>query len=257
MGLLDRFRLDGEAAVITGAGAGIGAAIARGFAEAGADVAIVARSADALAVVKADVEALGRRCVVIPRDVTEADAPAAIAAAALEGLGKITILVNNVGGLGGGTVIHKAMESPADVFRLQLDVNLTSVLTMTQAIAPLMTAGGAVINMSSIMGYKPDGGSVGYIASKAAMNNLTVMLSHELAPAIRVNGIAPGPILTEALTGALNLSTPEDYARLAKDWGVWVQRLGTPEDVACMALLLASKAGGFITGQTYIVAGGM
>jgi 7-alpha-hydroxysteroid dehydrogenase len=257
MGLMDLFRLDGEAAIITGAGAGIGAAIARGFAEAGADVAIVARSAGALAAVKADVEAMGRRCVAIPMDVTEDGAPAAIVAAALESLGKISILVNNVGGLGGGTTIHKAMESPADVFRKQMDLNLTSVLLMTQAAAPLMTGGGSVINMSSIMGFKPDGGSVGYIASKAAMNNVTVMLSHELAPAIRVNGIAPGPILTEALTGALNLSTPEDYARLAKDWGVWVQRLGTPEDVAAMALLLASRAGGFITGQTFIVAGGM
>jgi NAD(P)-dependent dehydrogenase (short-subunit alcohol dehydrogenase family) len=128
---------------------------------------------------------------------------------------------------------------------------------MTQACAPLMTGGGSIINMSSIMGFKPFGGTGGYIAAKAAMNNLTVMLAKELAPKIRVNGIAPGPILTEALKGPLNLETEEDYQRIAREWGVWVERLGTPEDVAATALLLASQAGGFITGQTYIVAGGM
>jgi 7-alpha-hydroxysteroid dehydrogenase len=257
MSIFDRFSLDGQAAIITGAGAGIGAGIARGFAEAGADVAIVARSADALDRVRADIEALGRNCVVLPMDVTAPDAPKAIAEQALAGLGRLTILVNNVGGLGGGEIIHGAMDIPAEVFRLQLDVNLTSALLMTQAVAPLMTGGGSVINMSSIMGYKPFGGSAGYIAAKAAMNNLTVALAHDLAPAIRVNGIAPGPIITDALTGPLNLKTEEDYARIAKEWGVWVQRLGTPEDIANMALLLASKAGGFITGQTFIVAGGM
>ncbi len=257
MSIFDRFRLDGQAAIVTGAGAGIGAGVARGFAEAGADVAIVARSPDALARVKADIEALGRKCVVIATDVTAPGSPAAIAEQAHAALGRLTILVNNVGGLGGGEVIHPAMEIPAEVFRLQLDVNLTSALLMTQAVAPLMTGGGAIINMSSIMAYKPFGGSAGYIAAKAAMNNLTVALAHDLAPSIRVNGIAPGPIITDALTGPLNLKTEEDYARIAKEWGVWVQRLGTPEDIANMALLLASSAGGFITGQTFIVAGGM
>lgn len=257
MSIFDRFRLDGEAAIVTGAGAGIGAGVARGFAEAGADVAIVARSPGALAKVKAEIEALGRRCVAIPMDVTAAGAPAEIVRQAAEALGKVSVLVNNVGGLGGGEVIHGTMDIPADVFRLQLDVNLTSALLMTQAAAPLMTEGGAVINMSSIMGYKPIGGSAGYIAAKAAMNNLTVALAHDLAPKIRVNGIAPGPIITDALTGPLNLKTEEDYARIAKEWGVWVQRLGTPEDIANVALLLASKAGSFITGQTYIIAGGM
>jgi len=101
------------------------------------------------------------------------------------------------------------------------------------------------------------GGSAGYVASKAAMNNLTVALAHDLAPRIRVNGIAPGPIVTEALTGPLGLETQEDFDRIAREWGVWVERLGTPEDVANTALLLASPAGGFITGQTFIVAGGM
>jgi len=257
MSIFDRFRLDGDTAIVTGAGAGIGAGVARGLAEAGADVAIVARSADTLAKVKAEIEALGRRCVAIAMDVTAPGAPARIAERAREALGRPTILVNNVGGLGGGEVIHGTMDIPADVFRLQLDVNLTSALLMTQAVAPLMVDGGSIINMSSIMGYKPIGGSAGYIAAKAAMNNLTVALAHDLAPRIRVNGIAPGPIITDALTGPLNLKTEEDYARIAKEWGVWVQRLGTPDDIANVALLLASRAGGFITGQTYIIAGGM
>ena len=257
MTLLDRFRLDGDVALVTGGGAGIGAGIARAFAECGAAVAIVARSAETLGRVKAEVEALGRRCVAIPMDVTAPDAPARIVEAAVDALGRLTILVNNVGGLGDVGTVHTAMTTPADVFRRQLDINLTSVLLMSQAAAPRMADGGAIINMSSIMGYKPVGGSAGYIASKAAMNNLTVLLAQELAPRIRVNGIAPGPILTDALKGPLKLETEDDYARIAREWGVWVGRLGTPEDVAATALLLASKAGGFITGQTFIVAGGM
>ncbi len=257
MSLLDRFRLDGDVALVTGAGAGIGAGIARGFAEAGADLAIVARSEVSLKAVKAEIEAMGRRCVAIPMDVTADGAPRRIVDATLAALGKLTILVNNVGGLGDAATVQGAMDIPAEVFRRQLDVNLTSVLLMTQAAAPRMTAGGAIINLSSIMAYKPVGGSAGYIASKAALNNLTVALAHDLAPHIRVNGIAPGPIVTEALTGPLNLRTQDDYDRIAREWGLAVQRLGTPEDVAAVALLLASKAGSFITGQTVIVAGGM
>ena len=257
MSILDRFRLDGGAALITGAGAGIGAGIARAFAEAGADVAIVARSEGALAKVRAEVEALGRRCAPIVMDVTQRGAPQRIAQAAHDALGRLTVLVNNVGGLGATDVIHGAMDIPEDVFRSQIDVNLTSALLMTQATAPLMTGGGAVINMSSIMGFKPAGGSAGYGPAKAAMNNLTALLALELAPRIRVNGIAPGPIVTDALTGPLNLKTQDDYDRIAREWGVGLQRLGTTEDVAATALLLASPAGGFITGQTFIVAGGM
>ena len=257
MPLLDRFRLDGQVALITGGGAGIGAGIARGFAEAGADIVIVARSGGALAGVKAQVEALGRRCLALEMDVTSPGVPATIARASVAEFGRITILVNNVGGLGGGETLHSAMDIPLDVFRLQLDVNLTSCLLMTQAVAPLMHDGGSIINMSSIMATKPVGGAAGYIASKAAMNNLTLALAHELAPKIRVNGIAPGPIITDALTGPLGLKTQDDYDRTARDWGVAVQRLGTPEDIAAMALLLASQAGSFITGQTFIVAGGM
>ncbi len=257
MTIFDRFRLDGEAALVTGAGAGIGAAIALAFAEAGADVAIVARSAAALERVKAKVEGLGRLCVALPMDVTAPGAPKAIAAAAHAGLGRLSILVNNVGGLGDGDAVQGAMAISEDAFRRQLDVNLVSALMMTQAVAPLITGQGAIINMSSIMAYKPAGGAAGYIAAKAALNNLTVALSQELAPRIRVNGIAPGPITTEALTGPLNLKTEADYARLAREWGVALERLGSPEDVAAVALLLASSAGGFITGQTVIVAGGM
>ena len=257
MSLLDRFRLDGDVALITGGGAGIGAGIARGFAEAGADVAIVARSAGGLATVKAEIEAMGRRCVAIPMVVTAEGAPMRIVEATLAALGRLTILVNNVGGLGDVASVQGTMDIPAEVFRRQLDVNLTSVLLMTQAAAARMSDGGAIINLSSIMAYKPAGGSAGYIASKAGINNLTVALAHDLAPRLRVNGIAPGPIITDALTGPLNLKTQDDYDRTAREWGLAIQRLGTPEDVAAVALLLASKAGGFITGQTVIVAGGM
>jgi 7-alpha-hydroxysteroid dehydrogenase len=257
MSLLNTFRLDGHRAIITGGGAGIGAGIARAFAEAGADVAVVARSADALAGVCKDIEAFGRRGVAIAADVTADGAPAEIVARAAEALGGVSILVNNVGGLGDGTTIEGVHNITAEAFRRQIDVNLTSMVMMSQAAAPLMPAGSAIINVSSIMAYKPVGAAAGYAASKAAMNNLTVLMAHELAPRVRVNGVAPGPILTQALIEPLGLKTQEDHDRLAAEWGLKVGRLGTVEDVAALALFLASPAASFITGQTVITAGGM
>ena len=257
MGFLDHFRLDGQVAIITGGGGGIGSGIARAFADAGADVAVVSRKPGPLAAVKADVEKSGRRCIAISADVTAKSAPSDIVKETVAKLGRVTILINNAGGLGDEINIQTAMNIDEENWDKQIRLNLTSVLRMTQAAAPAMTDGGSIINMSSIMAYKPAGGSPGYIASKAAMNNLTVLQAQELAPKIRVNGIAPGPIITEALTKPLQLETEEDYARIAKEWGVLAARLGTPDDIATVALLLASRAGSFITGQTIIVSGGM
>ncbi len=257
MSILDHFRLDGQVAIITGGGGGIGSAIARGFADAGADIAVVSRSPGPLAAVCRDVESRGRKCIAIAADVTTKEGPADIVAETVSKLGRVTILVNNAGGLGDETSIHTAMNIDEESWDRQIRLNLTSVLRMSQACVPAMKDGGSIINMSSIMAYKPAGGSPAYIASKAAMNNLTVLLAHDLAPRVRVNGIAPGPIITDALTKPLGLKSEEDYARIAREWGVALGRLGTTDDIASVALLLASRAGSFITGQTYIVAGGM
>ena len=257
MGFLDQFRLDGQVAIITGGGGAIGAGIARAFTDAGADVALVGRRLGPLNSVKAEVDKSGRRCITISADVTATSAPVEIVKETLANLGRVTVLVNNAGGLADETNVHTAMNIDEDSWDKQIRLNLTSVLRMTQATVPAMSVGGSIINMSSIMAYKPVNGSPAYVASKAAMNNLTLLQAHELAPKIRVNGIAPGPILTDALTKPLQLKTAEDYARIASEWGILVGRLGAPADVAAVAVLLASQAGSFITGQTIIVAGGM
>jgi 7-alpha-hydroxysteroid dehydrogenase len=109
--------------------------------------------------------------------------------------------------------------------------------------------------MSSIKAFKPAGGSGAYAAAKAALNNLTTALSLDLAPRFRVNAIAPGPVPTEAFKTKRNV-TEADFPRVAREWGVPLERLGSPDEVASVALLLASLAGSWITGQTIVVAGG-
>jgi 7-alpha-hydroxysteroid dehydrogenase len=257
MTIFDLFRLDGDVALITGGGGGLGSAIARAFADAGADVAVVGRSLAPLQTVRADVERRGRRCAVITGDVTDARAAEAMVCACIERLGKLTILVNNVGGLGGKDERPlPAMELSEESWTSQIDLNLNSVWRLTKVAVPRMSSGGVILNMSSIKAFRPDGGSGAYGAAKAALNNLTLALSKDLAPKFRVNAIAPGPVPTDAFMNARNV-TEADFPSVAKEWGIPLGRLGRPDDVASTALFLASPAGSWITGQTILVAGGM
>lgn len=256
MSIFDLFRLDGHVALITGGGGGLGSAMARAFADAGADVAVVGRSTAPLEKVCEDVTHRGRRCAVIQGDVTDASSAERVVGTTLQQLGKLTILVNNVGGLGGDEKPAPAMEMSEASWVSQIDLNLNSVWRLTRLAVPHMSEGGVVLNMSSIKAFQPAGGSGAYGAAKAALNNLTVSLSQTLAPRFRVNGIAPGPVPTEAFKKARNV-TEADFPQVARDWGVPLGRLGTPDDIAATALFLASPAGSWITGQTLIVAGGM
>ena len=256
MSILAGFRMDGEVALITGGGGGLGSAIARAFADCGADVAVVGRTAAPLLKVRADVEARGRKCAVITRDVTSPGDAAAIVEDCVASLGKLTVLVNNVGGIAGDERPLPALDMTDQSWAAQIELNLNSVWRLTKAAVPRMTAGGAIINMSSIKAFQPSGGSGAYGAAKAALNNLTLALSSDLAPRIRVNAIAPGPVPTEAFMIKRNV-TEADFPRVAQEWGIPLGRLGTPNDVASVALLLASPAGSWITGQTIVVAGGM
>ncbi len=256
MSILARFRMDGEVALITGGGGGLGSAIARAFADCGADVAVVGRTAAPLQKVRADVEARGRKCAVITRDVTSPGDAAAMVEDCVASLGKLTVLVNNVGGIAGDERPLPALDMTDQSWAAQIELNLNSVWRLTKAAVPHMTTGGAIINMSSIKAFQPSGGSGAYGAAKAALNNLTLALSRDLAPRIRVNAIAPGPVPTEAFMIKRNV-TEADFPRVAQEWGIPLGRLGTPNDVATVALLLASPAGSWITGQTIVVAGGM
>jgi 7-alpha-hydroxysteroid dehydrogenase len=256
MGIFDLFRLDGAVALITGGGGGLGTAIACAFAEAGADVAVNGRSVAPLEKVAAEVEKRGRRCLVVQGDAADPAAPQRIVDAVIAGLGRLTILVNNVGGIAGDDAPKPSMELTEQSWNAQVDLNLNSVWRMTRAAVPRMTDGGVILNMSSIKAYHPADGSGAYAAAKAGLNNLTVALAHDLAPRFRVNGIAPGPVPTEAFKEKRKI-TEADFPRVAREWGVPLQRLGRPDDVAAAALYLASPAGSWVTGQTLIVAGGM
>jgi 7-alpha-hydroxysteroid dehydrogenase len=256
MSILGLFRMDGEVALITGGGGGLGGAIARAFADCGADVAVVGRTAATLEKVRKDVIERGQRCAVITCDVTAPGGAQTMVDECIERLGKLTVLVNNVGGIAGDEQPLPAMEMTDDSWAAQIDLNLTSVWRLTKAAVPRMTTGGVILNMSSIKAFKPAGGSGAYGAAKAALNNLTAALAVDLAPRFRVNAIAPGPVPTEAFKSKRNV-TEEDFPRVAHEWGIPLGRLGHPNDIASVALLLASPAGSWITGQTIVVAGGM
>jgi 7-alpha-hydroxysteroid dehydrogenase len=254
--ILDLFQLHGQVALITGGGGGLGGAIARAFAEAGADIALVGRTRAPLDAVCEQVSARGRRCIVIAADVTDPAAASRMVSETVRQLGALTILVNNVGGIAGDDAPRAAMDVSEPSWAAQLDLNLTSVWRLIKAAVPHMAAGGVILNMSSIKAYQPSGGSAAYAAAKAGLNILTVALAKDLAPRLRVNGIAPGPVPTEKFKEVRGV-TEADYPRVAREWGVPLERLGTPDDIAAAALFLASPAGSWITGQTILIAGGL
>jgi 7-alpha-hydroxysteroid dehydrogenase len=254
--ILDLFALNDEVALITGGGGGLGGAIARAFAEAGADIALAGRTRASLDVVSREVVARGRRCAIVTADVTDPAAAARMVDETIKALGKLTILVNNVGGIAGDDAPRPAMELSEPSWVAQLDLNLTSVWRLIKAAVPRMRQGGVILNMSSIKAYQPSDGSAAYAVAKAGLNILTTALAKDLAPRFRVNGIAPGPVPTEKFQKVRGV-TEADYPRIAREWGVPLGRLGTPDDIAAAALFLASRAGSWITGQTLLIAGGM
>ena len=248
------FDLTGRVAVVTGAGKGIGRGIALCLARAGADVAVAARSATDLDSVAAEVRALGRRAIVVATDVTVTEQLENLAAQATQQLGHIDIWVSNAGGLPDATPRYLT-RTPEDRWDAQLDLNLKSVWTSAVVAAKHMgSAGGTIINISSraAMGASLKNGP--YAASKAAVNSLTSTLAMELAPRIRVNAVAPGPIPTENFNASTNFPPDkplEDILRIP------LVRLGTPEDIGQAVVFFASDAASWITGQCLYVTGGL
>jgi len=249
MALAPMFRLDDRVAVVTGAGQGIGRAIAVGLAEHGCDVVINARRVDDLEITAAAIEAHGRQALIADGDIR--DMSDAIAARAVNELGRLDVWVNNVGGSDEKTV-RPLIETPDDVFRSQLELNLTTAFQGAKAAAQRMQPGSAIINISSGAGMRGSPMTGPYAAAKAGMNNLTQTLALELAPNIRVNGVAPGPIATEAFLEVLGVSSELDKLAATIPLG----RLGDPDDIAAAVVYLASDAASWVTGQTLLVAGG-
>lgn len=250
MSTLDRFRLDGKVALVTGASSGLGVAIAQGLAEAGADVVLGARRLDRLEDTKKLVEAAGRRCVAVQTDVTDPDQCAAMVAAAVEAFGGVDVLVNNAGL---GWAAPATRETP-EQFRRVIDINLNGQYWMAQAFGRAATRGGSIINISSVLGLKASHvPQAAYCASKAGLIGLTRDLAAQWTArkGIRVNAIAPGYFPSE-MTDEMQEGSEELIKAITP-----AGRLGEPHEIGDACVFLASAASSYITGITLPVDGGM
>jgi len=249
--ILDRFTLTDSVAIVTGAGRGIGRAIALGCAEVGADVVCAARTAEQVEDTAARVRDLGRRALAYRCDVTKPDERQALVDAAVGELGRLDVLVNNVGGWPPQPLLETSDKDFERAFRF----NVTHALSLTRLAAPHLarsSTGGSVVNISSVAGIEPSPSFAAYGTAKAALNYLTRELAQDLAPAVRVNAIACGSIETEALQTVLTDEVREQMVELTP-----MARLGTVDDIAACAVYLASPAASYVTGQIVGVHGGM
>lgn len=247
----DRFRLDDKVAIVTGAGRGIGAASAIALAEAGADVLLSSRTEAQLNEVAGRIEALGRRAVVVPADLSDLDAVAGLADTAKAALGRVDIVVNNVG----GSMPRAFMDTSANRLVREFSWNVATAHALTRAAVPHMLSGdgGAIVGISSMMGRTSGRGFVAYGTAKAGLSHWTRLAAQDLSPRIRVNAIAVGSIATSALEIVLD----DDGLRTAMEQGTPLKRIGDPEEIAATVLFLASPAGGYMTGKVVEVDGGI
>jgi 7-alpha-hydroxysteroid dehydrogenase len=251
--ILDRFAVPGTAAIVTGAGRGLGAATAVALAEAGADVLISARTEEQLDAVAEQVRATGRQCLVVPADLSDLEAVAGLAQSAYDAFGRLDTVVNNVG----GTFPRAFLDTSTGYLERAFSFNVGTAHALTRAATPLMlkNADGcqSVVTISSMMGRTADRGFVAYGTAKAALAHWTRMAAQDLAPRIRVNGIYVGSILTSSLEYVA--AQPELMEQL--ETKTPLGRVGEPEDIAACVVYLASKAGQYLTGKMVEVDGGI
>ena len=263
--ILDRFKVDGRVAVITGAGRGIGAGSAVALAEAGADVVISARHEDQLEHVAEAVRRVGRRAHVVPADLRDLDAAAGLAQAAFDEFGRLDIVVNNVG----GTIPNAFLDTDPAYLEEAFHFNVSTAHALSRAAVPLMLTAkprgsgatdrknddgsGSIVNISSVMGRVSGRGYLAYGTAKAALAHYTRLAAQDLSPTIRVNAIAVGSVMTSALEyvasdeatmGEMTSKTP-------------LARVGEVDDIAAAVLYLSSPAGSFLTGKVIEVDGGL
>lgn len=249
--ILDRFRIDDQVAIVTGAGRGIGAATAVALAEAGADVVISARSEDQLAEVAAQIEAAGRRAHVVPADLSDLDAVAGLATAAKDAFGRLDIVVDNLGGTMPRPFEHTSPRFLTEAFRF----NVATAHALNRAAVPFLleSGGGSIVGISSIMGRVPGRGYLAYGTAKAGLAHYTKLAARDLSPKIRVNAIAVGSIATSALDIVM-----QDEAMKGQMESVTPLRMiGEPHHIAATVLYLVSPAGGYVTGKVIEVDGGL
>lgn len=255
--VLDRFRLDGDVALVTGAASGIGRGISEALAEAGADLAVIDVDEGGLAETADALEARGAAVHPVTADVSEADATERMVTETVDRFGGLDVAFANAGiGLRGGELADYDLEEWERV----TDVNLRGVFLTAKATAGAMDDGGSIVNTASILAYCGSElpGLGAYVASKGGVVALTRQLAAELGPdGIRVNAIAPGWIHSNIGDGAFRKDAEgmeEMHRAMAEKTALG--RLGEPSDVQGLAVFLASEAAAYCTGATYLVDGG-
>ncbi|MGX7697912.1 SDR family NAD(P)-dependent oxidoreductase [Gordonia polyisoprenivorans] len=250
MSVLDMFSLTDKVVVVTGASSGLGVSFAIAFAEAGADVVLAARRTDRLADTAAKVEATGRKALSVTADVADPESCQKVIDAAIEVFGHVDVLINNAGI---GTAVPATRETP-EQFRNVIDVNLNGSYWMAQAAGRVMQPGSSIINISSILGITTASlPQAAYAASKAGIIGLTRDLAQQWGSrkGIRVNALAPGFFKSEMTDGYKDGYLDSQMPRVV------LGRTGDPVELAATAVWLASPAGGYVTGQTLAVDGGI
>ncbi|HEY2838561.1 MAG TPA: glucose 1-dehydrogenase [Pirellulales bacterium] len=245
------FDLTGRVALVTGGSKGLGRAMARGFAEAGADIVISSRHDDELRDSAAEITTgLKTRCATIVADMNQRADVARLASEALKRFGHVDILVNNAG----GNTPQPIDQITDEAWDRVIELNLTSCMALSRALAPQMKQRkwGRIIHISSIMGLASKEGRNAYSATKSALIGLARASALDLGDHnITVNCLAPGPFLTDLPGKLLSDEEKQVFARRTA-----LGRWGDPRELAGPALLLASEAGSYITGQVLVVDGG-
>ena len=244
------FLLNDKVVLVTGASRGIGRAISLALSAAGATLALMSRTENALEAVKAEITSQGGQAGVYPCDIGDPDAVAATVKAVVADLGALHILVNNAG----MTRDNLIMRMSPDDWAAPINTNLSGAFNCLKAVTrPMMKQRwGRIINITSVVGVTGNAGQANYAASKAGLIGLTKSAAKELSSrGITVNAIAPGYVTTEMTA---NLT---DEIKVKMTESIPLGRLGTPEDIAPAVVFLASDEAGYITGQTLLVDGGM
>ncbi|MBA4025498.1 MAG: short-chain dehydrogenase [Gordonia sp.] len=250
MSILDTFRLDGRVAIVTGASSGLGVSFAQGLADAGADVVIAARRMDKLEATADTVRARGVRALPVATDISDPVQCTELVDAAMNAFGRVDILVNNAG----IASARPATRETPDEFRSIVDVNLHGSYWAAQACGRVMQPGSSIVNISSILALTTAGlPQAAYSASKAAIIGLTRDLAQQWGArkGIRVNAIAPGFFESEMTQDYSDAYLEELGKRMV------LGRYGNPEELAATVVWLVSDAGGYVTGQTVTVDGGV